>query len=65
VTPFFPVPFVLPLCIAFVLPAEFGISDRYVRQRMKLATLTDIVKVAYRQGEIDTATAEAIASDAA
>jgi len=44
------------------IAAEFGVNERYVRQRMKLATLTDIVKVAYRQGEIDTATAEAFAA---
>ncbi len=42
--------------------AEFGVSQGYVRQRMKLATLADVVKVAYRQGGIDTATAEAFAA---
>src|ERR1700722_16739780 len=39
------------------IAAEFGVSQPYVRQRMKLATLTDPVKAAYRQGAIDTATA--------
>src|SRR5580704_3219364 len=44
------------------IAAEFGVSEPYVRQRMKLATLADPVKAAYRQGAIDTATAEAFAS---
>jgi ParB family transcriptional regulator, chromosome partitioning protein len=44
------------------IAAEFGVSHPYVRQRMKLATLAEPVKVAYRQGGIDTATAEAFAS---
>jgi ParB family chromosome partitioning protein len=44
------------------IAAEFGVSQPYVRQRMKLATLADPVKAAYRQGAIDTATAEAFAS---
>jgi ParB family chromosome partitioning protein len=44
------------------IAAEFGVSQPYVRQRMKLATLAEPVKAAYRQGEIDTATAEAFAS---
>jgi ParB/RepB/Spo0J family partition protein len=47
---------------ARAIAAEFGVKERYVRQRMKLATLVDSVKVAYRQGAIDTATAEAFAS---
>lgn len=38
---------------------EFGVSESYVRQRMKLAGLCGVVKAAYRAGEIDTATAEA------
>lgn len=41
---------------------EFGVSERYVRQRMKLAALAEVVKVAYRNGEIDTGTAEAFAA---
>jgi len=44
------------------IAAEFGVSQPYVRQRMKLATLAEPIKAAYRQGEIDTATAEAFAS---
>ena len=44
------------------IAAEFGVSQPYVRQRMKLATLAEPVKAAYRQGSIDTATAEAFAS---
>ena len=44
------------------IAAEFGVGQPYVRQRMKLATLADPVKAKYRQGAIDTATAEAFAS---
>jgi ParB family chromosome partitioning protein len=44
------------------IASEFGVSQPYVRQRMKLATLAEPVKAAYRQGAIDTATAEAFAS---
>jgi ParB family transcriptional regulator, chromosome partitioning protein len=44
------------------IAAEFGVSQPYVRQRMKLATLAEPVKTAYRRGAIDTATAEAFAS---
>jgi ParB family transcriptional regulator, chromosome partitioning protein len=44
------------------IAAEFGVSQPYVRQRMKLATLAEPVKAAYRQGGIDTATAEAFSS---
>jgi ParB family chromosome partitioning protein len=47
---------------AEAIAAEFGVSQSYVRQRMKLATLAEPIKRAYRQGEIDTATAEAFAS---
>jgi len=43
------------------IAAEFGVTERYVRQRIKLATLADVVKTAYREGRIDTATAEAFA----
>ncbi len=39
------------------IAAEFGTSQSYVRQRMKLATLAEPVKAAFRQGTIDTATA--------
>ena len=42
--------------------AEFGVTARYVRQRMKLAGLADEIKAAYRDEQIDTATAEIFAS---
>jgi ParB family transcriptional regulator, chromosome partitioning protein len=41
---------------------DFGVTPAYVRQRMKLATLSDAVKGAYRQNSIDTGTAEAFAA---
>jgi ParB/RepB/Spo0J family partition protein len=44
------------------IAAEFGVSQPYVRQRMKLAILVEPIKAGYRQGAIDTATAEAFAS---
>jgi ParB family chromosome partitioning protein len=44
------------------IAAEFGVSQPYVRQRMKLAILAEPIKAGYRQGAIDTATAEAFAS---
>jgi ParB family chromosome partitioning protein len=44
------------------IAAEFGVSQPYVRQRMKLAILAEPIKASYRQGAIDTATAEAFAS---
>lgn len=47
---------------AKAIAAEFGVPERYVRQRMKLATLAPIVKQAYREGRIDTATSEAFAA---
>jgi len=47
---------------AEAIAAQFGVTPHYVRQRMKLANLAEPVKAAYRQGEIDTATAEAFAS---
>lgn len=43
------------------IASEFGVTDRYVRQRMKLATLSNAIKTAYRADQIDTATAEAFA----
>jgi ParB family chromosome partitioning protein len=42
--------------------AEFGVSEHYVRQRLRLATLAPTVKTAYRNSQINTATAEAFAS---
>ena len=47
---------------AEAIAAQFGVTLHYVRQRMKLANLAEPVKAAYRQGGIDTATAEAFAS---
>lgn len=47
---------------ADAIAAEFGVTARYVRQRMKLAGLTADVKAAYRDGRLDTATTEAFAS---
>jgi len=44
------------------IAADFGVSEGYVRQRMKLAGLCEMVKAAYRANEIDTATAEAFAA---
>lgn len=44
------------------IASEFGVSGGYVRQRMKLATLAEAVKAAYRNDEIDTGTAEAFAA---
>src|SRR5438128_4374144 len=44
------------------IAAHFGVQQRYLRQRMKLATLAEPVKSAYREGTIDTATAEAFAA---
>jgi len=43
------------------IAAEFGVTEGYVRQRMKLAALSDVIKAAYRADQIDTATAEAFA----
>lgn len=47
---------------AEAIAAEFGVTEHYVRQRMKLATLADPVKSAYRKGTIDTGTAAAFAA---
>jgi ParB family chromosome partitioning protein len=47
---------------ADAIAAEFGVTPRYVRQRMKLADLSTVVKTAYREGVIDTAVAEVFAS---
>ena len=47
---------------AEAISEEFGVTEHYVRQRMKLATLAEVVKSAYRQGAIDTATAGAFAA---
>ena len=42
--------------------ARFGVTERYCKQRIKLASLTREVKEAYREGRIDTAIAEAFAA---
>jgi ParB/RepB/Spo0J family partition protein len=47
---------------AEAIAAEFGVPEHYVRQRMKLATLAEPVKAAHREGNIDTAIAEAFAA---
>ena len=47
---------------AITIGATFGCNERYIRQRMKLAMLADPIKTAYREGAIDTGTAEAFAS---
>lgn len=47
---------------ALAIAADFGVGAPYVRQRMKLATLAEVVKAAYREGTIDTGTAEAFAA---
>lgn len=47
---------------AAAIAAEFGVEERYVRQRMRLANLSKEVKDAYRDGGINTAVAEAFAS---
>ncbi|MDB5324504.1 MAG: ParB-like domain protein, partial [Phycisphaerales bacterium] len=44
------------------IAAMFGVTERYVRQRMKLAGLAKVVKTAFRQDEIDIGTAEVFAS---
>jgi hypothetical protein len=43
-------------------PPNSAWKERYVRQRMKLATLAEPVKAAHREGKIDTAAAEAFAT---
>lgn len=47
---------------AEAIAAEFGVTEHYVRQRMKLAKLAEPVKSAYREGTIDTGTAAAFAA---
>jgi ParB family chromosome partitioning protein len=47
---------------AAAIASEFGVTDRYVRQRMKLSMLAPPIKAAYREGTIDTATAEAFSA---
>jgi ParB/RepB/Spo0J family partition protein len=47
---------------AAAIASDFGTTEHYVKQRMKLASLAGVVKEAYRKGQIDTASAEAFAS---
>ncbi|HEY4364927.1 MAG TPA: ParB/RepB/Spo0J family partition protein [Bryobacteraceae bacterium] len=47
---------------AEAIATQFGVKDHYVRQRMKLATLAGPIKAAYREGGIDTGTAEVFTS---
>ncbi len=47
---------------ARAISSEFGVTEHYVRQRLKLSTLAQPVKAAHREGKIDTATAEAFAA---
>ncbi len=44
------------------IASQFGVTPGYVRQRMKLAALADVLKAAYRDGTIDTGMAEAFAA---
>jgi len=44
------------------IASEFGVTERYVRQRMKLASLAGPVKTALRQDRIDIGTAEAFSA---
>jgi ParB family chromosome partitioning protein len=44
------------------IAAQFGVTPAYVRQRMKLSALADVVKSAYRTGTIDTGMAEAFSA---
>jgi len=44
------------------IASQFGVTERYVRQRMKLAGLADVVKTAFREDRIDTGTAEAFSA---
>jgi len=47
---------------AAAIATEFGVREHYVKQRMKLASLSATVKDAHREGRVDTATAEAFAA---
>jgi ParB family chromosome partitioning protein len=44
------------------IASRFGVTPAFVRQRMKLAALADLLKNAYREGAIDTGMAEAFAA---
>jgi ParB family transcriptional regulator, chromosome partitioning protein len=47
---------------AAAIASEFGVTDRYVRQRMKLSMLAAPIKAAFREDAIDTAMAEAFSA---
>ena len=47
---------------AEAIASQFGVTERFVRQRMKLAALADVVKAAFRDETIDIGTAEAFAA---
>lgn len=47
---------------AVTIAADFGVSEHYVRQRMKLADLARPIAEAYRRDGIDTAVAEVFSS---
>ena len=47
---------------AEAIASHFGVTERYVKQRMKLAGLAEVVKTAFREEKIDTGTAEAFAA---
>lgn len=47
---------------AEMIAADFGVTEHYVRQRAKLASLAGVVKSAYREGTIDTSIAEALSA---
>jgi ParB/RepB/Spo0J family partition protein len=47
---------------AVTIAADFGVSEHYVRQRMKLADLAKPIADAYRRCAIDTAVAEVFSS---
>jgi ParB family chromosome partitioning protein len=44
------------------IASRFGVTPAFVRQRLKLAALADMLKAAYREGAIDTGMAEAFAA---
>ena len=47
---------------ARTIAAVFGVSEHYIRQRMKLSVLAEPIRKAYRDGAIDTGIAEAFSA---
>jgi ParB family chromosome partitioning protein len=47
---------------ADAIASMFGTSERFVRQRMKIASLASVIKKAFRQDQIDIGTAEAFSA---